>query len=128
MNVLNDYLIPALTILVMIYVIDDFFREYCKKHLEKLIKLKEWYQNQSGPLQRFLKYGGWIALQFWIIRAPMTVWFTGRFPEIISLDLIINVLEFPGYLLASFTSGTILAIVGFVLSERWIWRPKKDEV
>jgi len=87
-------------------------------------KLTEWYGNQSGILQRFLKYGGWIAIQFWIIRAPMTVFFTGSFPETIELLF----LKIPGYLLASFTSGTLLAIVGFFLSEWWIWRPKKDEV
>jgi len=46
------------------------------------------------------------------------------FPETVSL-LVLNI---PGYLLASFTSGTLLAIAGFFLSERWIWRPKKDEV
>jgi len=87
-------------------------------------KLTEWYGNQSGILQRFLKYGGWIAIQFWIIRAPMTVFFTGCFPETIELLF----LKIPGYLLASFTSGTLLAIVGFFLSEWWIWRPRKDEV
>jgi len=102
--------------------------EYWKKYIEYIEGLREWYQKQSGPVQRFLKYGGWIALQFWVIRAPMTVLFTGMFPETISLNLIIHIIEFPGYLLASFTSGTLLAIVGFFLSEKWIWRTNKDEV
>jgi len=102
--------------------------EYWKTYTRYVEAFTEWYHKQSGPVQRFLKYGGWIALQFWIIRAPMTVLFTGMFPEIISLNLFIHILEFPGYLLASFTSGTILAIVGFFLSEKWIWGQKKDEV
>ena len=87
-------------------------------------RITYWYDSQSGILQRFLKYGGWIAIQFWIIRAPMTVLLTGIFPERISLILI----DIPGYLLASFTSGSLLAIVGFILSERWIWGSKTDEI
>ena len=102
--------------------------EYWKTYTGYIESLTEWYHKQSGPVQRFLKYGGWIALQFWIIRAPMTVLLTGMFPETIRLNLFIHVLEFPGYLLASFTSGSLLAIVGFFLSERWIWKVKKDEV
>ena len=103
-------------------------REYWRTYTRYIESLTEWYQNQSGLFQRFMKYGGWIFIQFWIIRAPMTVFFTGMFPEIVRLNLFIHVLEFPGYLLASFTSGTLLAIVGFFLSEKWIWRPKEDEV
>ena len=103
-------------------------KEYWNTYMGYIRTLNEWYQKQSGLFQRFLKYGGWIALQFWIIRAPMTVLFTGMFPETISLNLFIHILEFPGYLMASFTSGSLLAIVGFVLSERWIWGVKKDKV
>ena len=99
-------------------------KDYWKQYTGYIEALTDWYQNQSGIFQRFMKYGGWIAIQFWIIRAPMTVFFTNAFPETIELLL----LKFPGYLLASFTSGTLLAIVGFFLSEKWIWRPKKDEV
>ena len=99
-------------------------KDYWKQYTGYIESLTDWYRNQSGIFQRFMKYGGWIFLQFWIIRAPMTVLLTGMFPETVSL----LVISFPGYLLASFTSGTLLAIVGFLLSERWIWRPKKDEV
>ncbi len=99
-------------------------KEYWKQYLSYVSTLTGWYQNQAGVVQRFLKYGGWIALQFWLIRAPMTMFLTNIFPEVIALAFI----KFPGYLLASFTSGTLLAIAGFFLSERWIWRPKKDEV
>ena len=99
-------------------------KDYWKQYMGYIESLTDWYQNQSGVFQRFMKYGGWIFLQFWIIRAPMTVLFTGMFPETVSLLMI----SFPGYLLASFTSGTLLAIAGFFLSEKWIWRPKKDEV
>jgi len=99
-------------------------KDYWKQYVGYIESLTDWYQNQSGMFQRFMKYGGWIFLQFWIIRAPMTVLFTGIFPETVSLV----VLSFPGYLLASFTSGSLLAIVGFFLSEKWIWRRKKDEV
>jgi len=74
-------------------------------------------------LDRFIKYGGWIAIQFWFVRAPMTVWFTNMFPDQINF-----IVMFPGYLLASFFSGSILAVVGFFLSEYWIWRKPKDEV
>ena len=102
--------------------------EYWKSYTGYIEKFTEWYHNQSGPFQRFMKYGGWIAIQFWIIRAPMTVLFTGMFPKIVRLNLLIHILEFPGYLLASFISGTLLAIVGFFLSEKWIWRSNKDEV
>jgi len=102
-------------------------KEYWKTYTGYIEKFTDWYGNQSGLFQRFMKYGGWIALQFWIIRAPMTVLFTGMFPETISLNLFIHILEFPGYLLASFTSGTLLAIVGFFLSERWIWRSQEAE-
>jgi len=98
--------------------------DYWAQYLGHIKTLTEWYHNQSGSLQRFLKYGGWIALQFWIIRAPMTVFFTNSFPDIIEIPFF----KFPGYLLASFTSGTLLAIVGFFLSEWWIWRPDTDEV
>ena len=106
----------------------EYMKEYWDTYTGYIETLYEWYQKQSGLFQRFMKYGGWIALQFWIIRAPMTVLLTGMFPETISLNLFIHVLEFPGYLLASFTSGSLLAIVGFVLSERWIWKAKKDEI
>ena len=101
---------------------------YWKTYTGYIETLTEWYQNQSGLFQRFMKYGGWIFIQFWIVRAPMTVFFTGIFPEIVRLNLFIHILEFPGYLLASFLSGTLLAIVGFFLSEKWIWRTKEDEV
>ena len=101
---------------------------YWKQYMGYIEKVMEWYHQQSGPFQRFMKYGGWIAMQFWIIRAPMTVLFTGMFPEVITLNLFIHIIAFPGYLLASFTSGTLLAIVGFFLSERWIWRPQEDAV
>ncbi len=97
-------------------------KEYLKSYRDLINRLTYWYDNQSGILQRFLKYGGWIAIQFWVIRAPITVWLTGIFPESISLILI----DVPGYLLASFTSGSLLAIVGFVLSERWIWGVSKE--
>ncbi len=102
--------------------------EYWKTSIGYMEKLSSWYQDQSGLLQRFIKYGGWIFIQFWIVRAPMTVLFTGLFPGTITLNLFIHVITFPGYLLASFTSGTLLAIVGFFLSERWIWRQEEDEV
>jgi len=96
---------------------------YWKQYQKYVKSLKGWYNNQSGVTKRFLKYGGWIGIQFWLIRAPMTMLFTGMFPEIIDFQLF----KFPGYLLASFASGTILAIVGFFISELWIWRRKSDE-
>lgn len=99
-------------------------KEYWDQYLSYVSSLTGWYQNQTGVFQRFMKYGGWIALQFWLIRAPMTIFLTNIFPEIIKFPFI----QFPGYLLASFISGTLLAIVGFILSEKWIWRPPKDEV
>ena len=98
--------------------------DYWKQYIGFIEKVTEWYQNQSGPFQRFMKYGGWIALQFWIVRAPMTIFLTNAFPETVDLVL----LRFPGYVLASFTSGSLLAIVGFFLSEWWIWRAPKDVV
>ncbi len=111
--------------------LEGYWKQYVG-HIEGVSKwfenLKKWYGKQSGILQRFIKYGGWIFIQFWIIRAPMTVLFTGMFPEIVKLNLFIHVIQFPGYLLASFTSGTLLAIVGFLLSEKWIWKPRKEEV
>lgn len=101
---------------------------YSYKIYDLIERLTEWYQDQSGLFQRFMKYGGWIALQFWIVRAPMTVFLTNTFPETIRLNLFIHILTFPGYVLASFTSGTLLAIVGFFLSEWWIWGAGEDEV
>jgi len=101
---------------------------YWKTYTGYIETLTKWYQKQSGPLQRFIKYGGWIFIQFWVIRAPMTIFFTNSFTETIKINLFIHILEIPGYLLASFTSGTLLAIVGFILSEKWIWRIKKAEV
>ena len=98
-------------------------KEYWEQYQEYVNSFLGWYQTRSGITQRFLKYGGWIGLQFWLIRAPMTVLFTNVFPEIVDLQL----LKFPGYLLASFLSGTILAVVGFFLSEWWIWGKPKDE-
>ena len=98
-------------------------KDYWSQYLGYIKSLTEWYNGQSGPFQRFMKYGGWIAIQFWVIRAPMTVFFTNSFPETIELLLV----SFPGYLLASFTSGSLLAIVGFFISEWWIWRSPKVE-
>ena len=98
--------------------------DYWKQWTGYINTLTDWYQDQSGLVKRFIKFGGWTFIQFWIIRAPMTMLFTNLFPATISLIL----LSFPGYLLASFTSGTLLAIVGFVLSEKWIWKREKDEV
>ena len=102
--------------------------DYWKQYVGYMEKFTTWYNGQSGILQRFLKYGGWIFLQFWIIRAPMTVLFTGMFGETITINLFIHVFDVPGYLLASFISGTLLAIVGFFISDMWIWGSKKDEV
>ena len=98
-------------------------KEYWKQYQKYVQAFTDWYQSRSDVTKRFLKYGGWIGLQFWLIRAPMTVLFTGMFPEIIDFQLF----KFPGYLLASFTSGTILAIVGFFISEWWIWKKPIDK-
>lgn len=99
---------------------------YPYKIYELLERITDWYHDQSGLFQRFIKYGGWIAIQFWIIRAPMTILLTGIFPETIRLNLFIHVIAFPGYVLASFTSGSLLAIVGFLLSEWWIWGVREE--
>lgn len=98
-------------------------QEYWKQYQEHVNSFLGWYNSRSGITQRFLKYGGWIGIQFWLIRAPMTVLFTNAFPKIIDFQLI----KFPGYLLASFTSGSILAVVGFFLSEWWIWKIKPED-
>lgn len=97
--------------------------EIWEKYQSYINSILGWYKSQSEVTKRFLKYGGWIGLQFWLIRAPMTIFFANAFPEIIDFQLI----RFPGYLLASFTSGSILAVAGFFLSEWWIWkRPEKE--
>ena len=103
-------------------------QEYWEQYIDYFNSFIGWYNQLPGVMQRFMKYGGWISLQFWVVRAPMTVFLTNVFPETIRVNLFIHLFEFPGYLLASFTSGTLLAIVGFFISEGWIWRKKVDAV
>lgn len=98
-------------------------QEYWDQYLKYVNTLLGWYNQLPEIMQRFIKYGGWISLQFWVVRAPMTVFLANTFPE--TIDFFI---KFPGYLLASFLSGTILAIVGFFISEWWIWRKPVDAV
>ena len=86
--------------------------------VNKLIKLTGEYYRDSAPIvQRFLKYGGWIAFQFWIIRAPFTWWMVGIIPD--KVNLFIHTV--PDYILADFIAGLILAVAGFFVSEYKIW-------
>jgi hypothetical protein len=77
----------------------------------------KYYQESSPIVQRFLKYGGWIAFQFWIIRAPLTWWMVSVIPD--KVNLLIHTV--PDYIVADFIAGLILAVAGFFVSEYQIW-------
>jgi len=79
-----------------------------------LIKL----YTENTVFMRFFKYGFWIAVQFWLLRAPMVWLIVGRIPG--NINLLIHTV--PSYLVADFVVGLILAVAGFLVSEGWIWR------
>lgn len=64
----------------------------------------EWFQ-------RFTKYGTWITAEYWLVKGPLTLFFT-------------EALGF-WYVLSAFIAGTVCTVVGFGLSELWIWKGKK---
>lgn len=101
-----------------------------RNELDQINKITEsawkYYQDSAPVVQRFLKYGGWIAFQFWVIRAPVTWWMVGIIPD--KVNLLIHTV--PDYILADFIAGLFLALAGFLVSENMIWGhggvPKKD--
>lgn len=86
-----------------------------------LIGKQMWKLYEGNPVfARFVKYGGWIALQFWALRAPLVWFLVGLFPK--DINLLIHTV--PSYLVADFIVGLTLAVLGFLVSEGWIWKMK----
>lgn len=74
------------------------------------LKLYEMY-DKDAQLKRFTKFGVSLFIEFWLLRAPLE-W------------AMVNLAGWH-YLVSSFLSGLILAIVGFFLNDGWIWRKKE---
>lgn len=81
------------------------------------------YYTENETFSRFVKYGVSISIQFWLLRAPLVWWLTGILPDKVN----VIVIEFPGYLLASFSIGLILTIGGFFINEYWVWIGKTEK-
>lgn len=64
--------------------------------------------NANPTIQRFFRYSLLIAIQFWLLRAPL-VWFL---KEKIGFN----------YLVADFGVGTLLIITSFIFKHFWIWK------
>lgn len=75
--------------------------------LNKFYVKKAWFQ-------RFTKYGLWLTIEYWLVKGPITIFFT----DILGL----------WYVISAFIAGVICALIGFVLSEFWIWREKHGKV
>lgn len=69
------------------------------------------YHYLNSWFGRFVKYGTWILLEFWLVKGPMTWLFT----DIVGL----------WYVLSAFIAGTVCTVIGFGLSELWIWKARK---
>lgn len=92
-----------------------------RNELDQINKITEsawkYYQDSAPEVQRFFKYSGWIAFQFWVIRAPFTWWMVGVIPD--KVNLFIHTV--PDYIFADFVAGLLLAVAGFFVSEYKIW-------
>lgn len=64
-------------------------------------------------LREFIKYGSWISLQFFALRAPM-VWLM---VEKVGVH----------YIMADYVAGLILAVAGFFVSKFWIFKFTRGE-
>jgi len=67
--------------------------------------------SKNGKFNRFFKYGLWIMLEFWFVKGPMTWMFT----DLLGI----------WYVLSAFIAGTICTIIGFFLSDLWIWADRR---
>jgi len=70
-------------------------------------KIGEWYLN-VGWFQRFIKFSTSTFIVYWLIRAPMIVFFT----DVLGI----------WYVMSTFIVGLILSLIGFAISEGWIWK------
>ena len=68
-----------------------------------------WYKTKSW-FNRFTKFGVSTFIVYWGVRAPMMVGFT----DVLGVH----------YVLSAFIVGIILSLIGFVISEGWIWGKK----
>lgn len=75
--------------------------------LLKYVKLDEYYRTHA-TFQKFVKYGSWITMEYWLVKGPLTILFTSLFHL--------------WYVLSAFLAGLICTIIGFVLSHYWVWR------
>lgn len=67
----------------------------------------------NGKLRRFIKLSLWSFFVYWIIRAPLQMFFT----DVLGI----------WYVLSNFIAGCILMVGGFLVSEFWIWGDKGGE-
>lgn len=68
------------------------------------------YYTCHAWFRRFVKFGLSTFVVFWVVKGPM-IW------------VLTDVLGV-WYLLSAFVAGVIVTIVGFVLSELWVWKKK----
>ncbi len=72
------------------------------------IKIPQYIIN--GKLKRFIKLASWTFLVYWTVRTPMQIFFT----DVLGI----------WYVTSNFIAGCILMVVGFLVSEFWIWGDK----
>lgn len=75
-------------------------------YLLTYVHLDGYYQTHT-MLQRFMKYGSWIMLEYWFIKGPLTALFTEGFGL--------------WYVISAFFSGLICTVFGFFLNDSWVW-------
>lgn len=80
--------------------------------------LKNYYL-QHGWFRRFTQFTVYTTGVYWFVRAPMIVVFTLVLPETF-------LWIFPGYLLATFITGIIVTIIGFVINDKSVWKNRGD--
>lgn len=71
------------------------------------------YYIEHSWFQRLVKYGSSTLVVYWLVKAPLIAIFTAIMPELFFI---------PSYLMGAFIAGLIVTLIGFVLSDLWIWR------
>jgi len=86
---------------------DSIFLKICRKVPLLGSKVEAWYIS-VGWFRRFVKFSVTTFVIYWSIRAPMIIFFT----EYLRL----------WYPISVFIVGIIMSLIGFAVSEGWIWK------
>jgi len=78
--------------------------------------MQNYYMNHA-TFRRFTKYAVSTFVIYWVVKGPL-IWLLTLLLPSINLFLIIV----PDYVLSAFVVGVLVSLIGFLLSEGWIWR------